>query len=114
MQVSSGGVTVLKPDGQAQAVLGLPNGNSTIWVHPSSATSKGAFTISQASGPNIKVGKHHCDRRTTALGDMEKKPFKNTVATFQHHPHSLDSSMHLHQSQSQSRWERWCTFNQCC
>lgn len=56
MQVSSGGVTVLKPDGQAQAVLGLTNGNSTIWVQPSSATSKGTFTISQASGPNIKVG----------------------------------------------------------
>ncbi|KAK9909755.1 hypothetical protein WJX75_006996 [Coccomyxa subellipsoidea] len=55
LKVSSGGVTVLKPDGQAQAVLGLTHGHSTIWVQPSSATSKGTFTISQASFPNIKV-----------------------------------------------------------
>lgn len=101
---------MLKPDGQAQAVLGLTDGNRTFWVQPSSITSKGAITISQASGPNIKVGKHH--RHTTALGDLKKKPFKNTIFTFQHHPRSLDSSMHLHQSQSQSRRERWCTLDQ--
>ncbi len=52
-------MTVVKPDGQAQAVLGLTNGNSTIWVQPFSAHSKGSITISHATGPNIKVGDHH-------------------------------------------------------
>ncbi|EIE24573.1 hypothetical protein COCSUDRAFT_62002 [Coccomyxa subellipsoidea C-169] len=55
LKVAVDGVTVVKPDGQAQAVLGLTNGNSTIWVQPFSAHSKGFITISQATGPNIKV-----------------------------------------------------------
>ncbi len=54
MQVSPTNVTVVKPDGQTQAVLSLTTGNSTMLIQPT-ATSKGFITISQPLGPSARV-----------------------------------------------------------
>ncbi|KAK9918291.1 hypothetical protein WJX75_002873 [Coccomyxa subellipsoidea] len=52
--MSPSAVTVVKPDGQVQAVLNLAEGNSTIRIQPS-ATSTGFITISQPNGPSAQV-----------------------------------------------------------
>jgi hypothetical protein len=54
VQMSPSAVTVVKPDGQVQAVLNLAEGNSTIRIQPS-ATSTGFITISQPNGPSAQV-----------------------------------------------------------
>ncbi|CAL8471614.1 g11156 [Coccomyxa elongata] len=54
LKVSPTGITVIKPDGQRQAVLSLTTGNSTIRIQPT-ATSKGFITISQPVGPSAQV-----------------------------------------------------------
>ncbi|BDA42765.1 hypothetical protein COCOBI_03-6580 [Coccomyxa sp. Obi] len=58
LKVSSSGVTVVRPDGQAEAFLSLANGsssNSSVWIQPSYAISNGFITISQPNTPDIKV-----------------------------------------------------------
>ncbi|BDA46999.1 hypothetical protein COCOBI_09-4530 [Coccomyxa sp. Obi] len=54
LKVSPTGVTVVKPDGQTQAVLSLTTGNSTMFIQPT-ATSQGFITISQPNGPTARV-----------------------------------------------------------
>ncbi|CAL8471615.1 g11157 [Coccomyxa elongata] len=54
LKVSPTNVTVVKPDGQTQAVLSLTTGNSTMLIQPT-ATSKGFITILQPTGPSARV-----------------------------------------------------------
>ncbi|BDA47000.1 hypothetical protein COCOBI_09-4540 [Coccomyxa sp. Obi] len=54
LKVSPTGLTVLKPNGQTQAVLSLVEGNSTVRDQPI-ASSKGFITISQPNGASIQV-----------------------------------------------------------
>ncbi|CAL8471616.1 g11158 [Coccomyxa elongata] len=54
LKVSATGVTVLKPNGQTQAVLSLVEGNSTIQVQPTTSV-QGFITISQPNAPITQV-----------------------------------------------------------
>jgi hypothetical protein len=52
--VSPTSISVVKPDGSTQAMLGLSMGNSTLQLLPS-ATSSGFVTISTPQDPPIQV-----------------------------------------------------------
>lgn len=53
-------MTVLKPNGQTQAVLSLVEGNSTIQVHPTTSV-QGFITILQPNGSITQVIPHLCN-----------------------------------------------------
>ncbi|BDA46998.1 hypothetical protein COCOBI_09-4520 [Coccomyxa sp. Obi] len=73
LKVSSTGVTVVKPDGQTQAMLGLTTGNSTIQIQPT-VTSKGFITIMQPVGPSAQVSLAPRAAAVPAPAGMPKMP----------------------------------------